>query len=177
MRHLFIASLMALSTGLCSRSSAAAQSVTEKNVGAYRVSITVARLNAQRDGLGRDAHGSATLRRRRILGTDGGVPDTVIRNITLAHEGRTYRLPAELYSDLGDPQVGPPFSTRSFSLHESRSYLFITLAGGDGAGSYSCRWCISKAQLVTSRSIRPFSSYLTGEFAPFGSALPLTAPR
>ena len=130
------------------------QLVDSRTAGRYLVSVTCAPFDAQRDGLGRNQYQSATLHGSFIYGTDGDVPQTVIRSVSLSIGAQSYSLPTELHRDLADPHLGPTFYRRTFTVSETRRYVIITLSGGDGASGYSCRWRISKSHLDASRSVR-----------------------
>ena len=142
------------------------QITDSRTAGHYRISVTAAPLDTLRDGLGRNQYHSATLHGRYIHGTDGGVPRTVIREVSVAIGDKHYTLPPDLYNDLADPLLGPNFYRHTFTVSETWRYVIIAISGGDGAGGYECRWRISKSRIEVSRSVE--SESMQG-FPPYGS--------
>lgn len=91
-------------------------------------------------------------------GTDGSVPSTTIQWLTVRIGKQSYQFPPGLYEDLADPCIGSSFIKQTFTASETWRDVTVVLSGGDGAGSYDCRWRISKARLEVSRSVRAHPS-------------------
>jgi hypothetical protein len=134
-----------------------------RTAGRYRVSVTCAELDARRDALGRDQY-HHTLHGGILHGTDGGIPRTVVRSVSVFVGTQRYSVPPELYRDLADPNLGPTFHRGTFTVAETWRYVIVTISGGDGAGSYNCRFRISKSRLDIARSVQ---SHPMTDFPPY----------
>lgn len=77
-----------------------------------------------------------TMKSSGWLGTDGGIPEMVMQNLTVFIDGAEIDIPKHLYADFTDFQL----SNNSFTIHQSMANtksFKIERLGSDGAGAYS----------------------------------------
>ncbi len=79
---------------------------------------------------------------KQFWGTDGGIPKTAFKTITVAIGTKTIELPKNAFEDLFEPNLS---STR-INYDKSSDTLYISSTNSDGAGSYELVWIIEKGQ-------------------------------
>jgi len=79
---------------------------------------------------------------RQFWGTDGGIPKTAFKTITVVIGTKAIELPKNAFEDLFEPSL---FNTK-INYDQSSSTLYISSTNSDGAGSYELVWIIEKGQ-------------------------------
>jgi hypothetical protein len=120
-----------------------------RSIGDYRVTIEAAPSSKTPRN---NHHG-------KYFGHDSpAIPDVLVRSVSIHIGSNSYFLPSDLITDLGEPLLGPQYVQSTFTVVLDRSFLFVTMKGGDGAGGYTCRWRVDPKQLRASRSVREVAS-------------------
>ncbi|MEN2489942.1 hypothetical protein AAYQ05_19220 [Flavobacterium sp. B11] len=79
---------------------------------------------------------------KQFWGTDGGIPKTAFKSITITIESQTIELPKNAFEDLYEPSL---FNTKT-NYDKNSNTLYISSSNSDGAGSYELVWVIKKGQ-------------------------------
>lgn len=79
---------------------------------------------------------------KKIWGTDGNLPRTTYKLITVIIGGKTIELPKNSFEDLFEPSL---FNTQVY-FDKASEILYITSSNSDGAGGYEIVWIIEKGK-------------------------------
>jgi hypothetical protein len=79
---------------------------------------------------------------KKIWGTDGNIPRTTYKLITVTIGKKTLDLPKDAFDDLFEPN----FSYTQINYDRKNDILYIASSNGDGAGGYELVWIIEKGQ-------------------------------
>ncbi len=79
---------------------------------------------------------------KRFWGTDGRIPKTTFKSITITIGTQTIELPKNAFEDLYEPNL---FRTQ-INYDKSSNTLYISSSNSDGAGGYELAWVIEKGQ-------------------------------
>lgn len=79
---------------------------------------------------------------KRFWGTDGEVPKTTYKTITVSIGNKIIELPKNAFEDLFEPSL---FNTR-INYNANTNTLYISSSNSDGAGGYEIVWVIEKGQ-------------------------------
>ena len=79
---------------------------------------------------------------KQFWGTDGEIPKTAFKSITITIGSQTIELPKNAFEDLYEPSL---FNTKT-NYDKNSSILYISSSNSDGAGSYELVWVIEKGQ-------------------------------
>ncbi|QLC67623.1 hypothetical protein LPB248_15300 [Flavobacterium sp. LPB0248] len=79
---------------------------------------------------------------KHFWGTDGGIPKTTFKSITIDMGSQTIELPKNAFEDLYEPSL---FNTK-INYDKNSDILYISSSNSDGAGSYELIWIIEKGQ-------------------------------
>ncbi|MBS7255596.1 SH3 domain-containing protein [Flavobacterium branchiicola] len=89
---------------------------------------------------------------KEIWGTDGNIPRTSYKLITIIIGGKTIELPANAYADLFEPAL----SYTEINYNKKDDILYISSSNGDGAGGYELVWVIEKRKYKERKIARGF---------------------
>lgn len=83
---------------------------------------------------------------RLCHGTDGDVPQTEIKYISLNIDGKEIQIDPALYRDFYNPNLGYNDGSKYVDVFWGDDYqsVFMLMNGSDGAGSYSVVWVFRK---------------------------------
>ncbi|MCR4031060.1 MULTISPECIES: hypothetical protein [Flavobacterium] len=79
---------------------------------------------------------------KKIWGTDGNIPRTTYKLITVTIGKKTLDLPKDAFDDLFEPN----FSYTQINYDRKNDILYIASSNGDGAGGYELVWIIEKGR-------------------------------
>jgi len=79
---------------------------------------------------------------KHFWGTDGRIPKTTFKSITITIGSQTIELPKNAFEDLYEPSL---FNTK-VNYDKSSNTLYISSSNSDGAGGYELVWVIEKGQ-------------------------------
>ncbi|KAF2081293.1 SH3 domain-containing protein [Flavobacterium sharifuzzamanii] len=79
---------------------------------------------------------------KHFWGTDGEIPKTTFKSITITIGSQTIELPKNAFEDLFEPNL---FRTQ-INYDKNSNALYISSSNSDGAGSYELAWVIEKGQ-------------------------------
>jgi len=80
--------------------------------------------------------------RKTYYGVDGGTPKLVVEKFELEVGGQKYSIPARFYDDLGNVDLS------SISARVDGREIYISVSGGDGAGTFSVTFFFQPTKLV-----------------------------
>ncbi|NIG55479.1 SH3 domain-containing protein [Chitinophaga sp. Cy-1792] len=85
-------------------------------------------------------------------GTDGGLPQTAYKAITIITGKKEYKLPAAALQSLFNP------SLHMVAIHEDAAAerLYVSSYNSDGAGGYTVLWCIEHGKYLFRRAFYGF---------------------
>lgn len=78
----------------------------------------------------------------RYWGTDGGMPATAYKKITVRTGSKTIVLPERAYKDLFEPNL---YTTKAY-FDKAKNIIYIQSMNSDGAGGYEVIWKIENGQ-------------------------------
>ena len=79
---------------------------------------------------------------RPAIGTDGNIPAVEIVSMRFYLDGKEIKVPARLYADCFDPNLGNDYVTLEFE--RGFGSVVVTMSGSDGAGGYQVTWRLRK---------------------------------
>ena len=148
-----------------SASAASEERSLSRTLGDWKVTVTAGPRNKRKGSV-------ALAGKRGYYGMDGGLPSEVVRRVAILIGPKRFMLPRELYADLGEPRLLSS-SPEVLTLTRQGGFLAGELRGGDGAGTWHCRWRIDLVRLEVARAIwQPL-----GTWPDYGVALPLVPRR
>jgi hypothetical protein len=115
------------------------------------ISFTVREFNPKEhkiSGLSLSDRNAFRIDGRVPIGVDCSIPKYHIQSIDLVFDGRSIRIPKELYSDCYEPAFAWPMSHKSISnafavkIADDLKGVFAFMSGSDGAGHYDVIWVL-----------------------------------